>query len=98
MLKKCVGHALAGMALLVLAAGAARADGPYGRPGPGMVVLEPPPIFTWTGFYIGGNIGGAWANSSLSDQATILTYTTNHSGFIGGGQLGYNYQIRNLVL
>lgn len=96
MFKTCVRHALAGMAMLVLA-GAARADGPYG-PGPGRMIFEPPPIFTWSGFYIGGNIGGAWANSSLSDQATTLTYSTNHSGFIGGGQLGYNYQIRNLVL
>ena len=90
MFKTCVRHALAGMAMLVLA-GAARADGPYG-PGPGRMIFEPPPIFTWSGFYIGGNIGGAWANSSLSDQATTLTYSTNHSGFIGGGQLGYNYQ------
>ena len=101
MLKKCVSHAMAGMALLVLAAGAARADGPYRRgpgPGPGMVILEPPPIFTWSGFYIGGNIGAAWSNSTLTDDASVLSYTQSHSGFIGGGQLGYNYQIRNLVL
>jgi outer membrane immunogenic protein len=98
MLKKCVGRALAGMALLVLA-GTANADGPYRPgPGPGMVILEPPPIFTWSGFYIGGNIGAAWANSTLTDQLTTSSYTTDHNGFIGGGQLGFNYQIRNLVL
>jgi len=88
MFKTCVRHALAGMAMLVLA-GAARADGPYG-PGPGRMIFEPPPIFTWSGFYIGGNIGGAWANSSLSDQATTLTNRTTgadlsseitHTGF-----------------
>jgi outer membrane immunogenic protein len=90
--------ALAGMALLVLA-GAARADGPYRPgPGPGVMVLEPPPIFTWTGLYIGGNIGGAWGSGTFTDQATNLSFTADQNGFIGGGQLGFNYQMRNLVL
>ncbi|HEU4377067.1 MAG TPA: hypothetical protein VFR73_00725, partial [Hyphomicrobiaceae bacterium] len=91
MLKKCVRHALAGMAMVVLAS-AAHADGPYRRgpgPGPAMMVLEPPPIFTWSGFYIGGNIGAAWSNSTLTDDASVLSYSQSHSGFIGGGQLGY---------
>ena len=34
------------------------ADLPSRAPPP--VYLPPVPIFTWTGFYIGGQVGGAW--------------------------------------
>src|SRR6266540_3652446 len=46
-----------------------------------------PPPFSWTGFYLGGNIGGAWANHDVTDTF-----------FIGGGQLGFNWQVSNIVL
>jgi outer membrane immunogenic protein len=58
------------------------------------------PSFTWTGFYIGPNLGVAWPEGNITDSLT----GTNLGGiggaaFIGGGQLGYNYQINpNLVL
>jgi len=45
----------------------------------------PPPLFyNWTGVYIGVHAGGGWADLGVGD---------NGSGFIGGGQVGYNYQI-----
>jgi outer membrane immunogenic protein len=56
----------------------------------------PPPlplVYNWTGFYIGGNLGGAWANGTLTDTLTGARFTGNHSGFIGGGQVGYNWQV-----
>jgi outer membrane immunogenic protein len=58
----------------------------------------PPPVYTWTGFYIGGNLGGAWAHGTVNDSLFGLSASTSHSGFIGGGQLGFNYQITNIVL
>jgi opacity protein-like surface antigen len=95
----CAAFAVAtGVALLAFE-GAAQADGSYGQvtypyePAP----FLPPPLL-WRGFYIGGNIGGAWAIGTLNDNFTGTGFDTDHSGFIGGGQLGFNYQVRNLVL
>jgi len=51
----------------------------------------PPPVFSWTGFYIGGNLGGAWARGTVSDSLFGLSASSDRSGFIGGGQLGVNY-------
>ena len=58
--------------------------------------------FTWTGFYIGGNAGYAWGHADTDfdprpDPVTFFaleptTLRPDPSGFIGGGQLGYNYQ------
>ncbi|MGC1578161.1 MAG: outer membrane beta-barrel protein [Beijerinckiaceae bacterium] len=56
------------------------------------------PAFTWTGFYVGLNAGVAWENNSNSLPAGAIPVTgfatsnNNNAGFIGGGQLGYNYQ------
>jgi len=73
----------------------------------------PPPIQTWTGFYAGLNAGYTFANSTSTSIATAdlgvlggLPFTssaaglfnTNNSGFIGGGQIGYNYQFYNNFL
>jgi outer membrane immunogenic protein len=68
------------------------------------VAPAPPPEcdFNWTGFYIGGNVGYAWGNADtdidpLPDVPTFLfleptTLNPDPSGFIGGGQIGYNWQ------
>src|SRR5690242_10960471 len=58
--------------------------------------------FTWTGFYIGGNIGYGWGDGDvdfnpLPDAATFgflnpRTLNTDPSGVIGGGQIGFNWQ------
>src|SRR5262245_32599 len=90
--------AATGVAVLALV-DAAQADGPDDQV---IHVYEPPPSppppFNWAGFYIGGNIGGAWATSTLTDNFTNTSFDTDQSGFISGGQLGFNFQIRNLVL
>src|SRR6516162_8601590 len=56
------------------------------------------PVFSWTGFYVGGNIGGAWANNDLRDTLFLTNFNNNNGVFIGGGQIGGNYQIGNFVV
>lgn len=78
-----------GAALLALLTGSAAADGT------GM----------WTGFYVGAHAGYAFSGDA------VYTYTeagnfepagrprpTDLEGFIGGGQIGFNYQMGGLVL
>lgn len=54
------------------------------------VMVAPPP--TWTGCYIGGNIGGAFGNASVTDNASGAEVSGNGSGFAGGGQIGCDYE------
>ena len=61
------------------------------------VPVPQPPAFSWTGFYIGVNAGLGWSNSgtiNISDPILGRTSinTAGRSGFVGGGQIGYNWQ------
>jgi len=54
---------------------------------------------SWTGFYIGGHVGGAWSEVDWSNiSLTGERFNKTESGFIGGGQIGYNQQFGNVVL
>jgi outer membrane immunogenic protein len=82
-------------AVLTSAISANAADLPA-RPRPAPVYAPPP--FTWTGFYVGGNIGDAWSHSTITDNLTGASLSTRGlNGLIGGGQLGYNFQTNNFV-
>src|SRR5262249_7744478 len=37
------------------------------------------------------------SHSTITDAATGATFNTDNNGFIGGGQVGFNYQINNFV-
>src|SRR6201987_5471495 len=59
----------------------------------------PLPVFSWTGFYVGANIGGAWANDGFHDTRLLTNFNNSGNGvFIGGGQIGGNYQIGQFVI
>jgi outer membrane immunogenic protein len=65
-----------------------------------------PPVYNWTGFYIGGHVGGGWASLGSTEIApgTVsfpigTAFAKNSmSGFLGGAQGGFNWQTSNLVL
>jgi outer membrane immunogenic protein len=90
---------LAASAVALSSSFASAADMPVKAP----VYKAPPPaaVATWTGCYVGGNVGGAWAHKSffLTNDEGIPTavYDGSHiaSGWIGGGQIGCDYQLNN---
>jgi opacity protein-like surface antigen len=45
----------------------------------------------WTGFYLGGNLGGAFSQESA--VTPFGPWSPNPSGVFGGGQLGYNFMV-----
>ena len=54
-----------------------------------------PPVYNWTGFYIGGNVGAGWSGLSGTNFSDTLgsTFTApTNVQFLGGGQVGANYQ------
>jgi outer membrane immunogenic protein len=62
----------------------------------------PPPVYSWTGIYWGGNVGYSWGQSKNDRSLVNLGVTVSESqdvdGVIGGVQTGYNYQFGAWVL
>ena len=65
----------------------------------------PPP--TWSGFYIGGHVGGAWSELQNSWDSLILIpggwlvpswKRASTDALFGGGTVGYNYQTGAFVI
>jgi len=62
---------------------------PYTKAPPAYVA----PIYNWTGFYIGAQVGGAFQGSSgFTTNDPAVVGTRNDSSFLGGGVVGANYQ------
>jgi len=93
--------ALVAVAISASAGAASAADlaaRPYSK---APVYVEP--VYDWTGFYIGANVGYSWGRSK--DTSTLSaggppilftdTVSSHMNGVIGGGQLGYNWQMQN---
>jgi outer membrane immunogenic protein len=83
---------LSTVALAALAGTAFAADLPS-RHAPPVYVPPPIPVFTWTGVYVGGQVGYEFGRDSndLNPSST----STSTSGVIGGAHIGYNYQLPN---
>ena len=62
-----------------------------------------PPVYNWTGFYIGGNIGAGWSglsdtNTNFSDTLGSTFSAATNVQFLGGGQVGVNYEFANGIV
>jgi outer membrane immunogenic protein len=83
---------LLGTALVAFADAGLAADlGPYR---PGSIKDEPVPIyapvFSWTGFYVGAQVGYAWGETEFHNA--IDKFGFDQDGWFGGGFVGFNWQ------
>ncbi|MGD0635540.1 MAG: outer membrane protein [Beijerinckiaceae bacterium] len=51
----------------------------------------PIPVFSWTGLYVGGQIGYAFGNDNDTRVIPAISASTNPSGVLGGAHIGYNF-------
>src|SRR5262245_2279473 len=76
---------------------------------PPLMYKAPPPVpvFSWSGCYICGSAGGGYAwntntntvnTTAFGDLAPGQCFAQSSSGFIGGGQIGCNYQLARFVI
>ena len=83
---------------LAMASPSLAADLPVKAPMPPVVV---PVYYSWTGCYVGGNIGAAWRGGDGWRDTTFNRDWgggDNNGRFIGGGQIGCNYQFDRFVI
>lgn len=76
--------------------------------------LPPPPVFSWTGFYVGvdGGFGGGFIDTdtilfqppitvgvvTIRGISSTLHTSNRTGGAIVGGQVGYNYELPNNIV
>lgn len=76
------------LAVVTLAGAAQAADLPGRRRAPQNDYYAPPPVFSWTGFYLGLNLGYGWGAFTNGSEQLL----GKPSGFAGGITGGFNYQ------
>jgi opacity protein-like surface antigen/outer membrane protease len=83
---------LGSFAFISLAAACAAHAADLAAPAP----LPPPaPVWNWTGWYVGAHVGGMFGTTNFSDPfgASIFGDRVGTPGFLGGGQVGYTWQV-----
>jgi outer membrane immunogenic protein len=93
--------ALAAVSAAVLGSVAFAADLPDTKGAP--LYAPQPPVFSWTGAYVGGQVGYAWGTTTTNSFVTGTNVSLggpshDDSGVVGGGHVGYNYQINQFIL
>jgi len=88
-MRRCLGIA----ACLILASSAtALADGMPYRSAPCCAT------YSWSGFYLGANVGAAWGDLTTRDHDEFGgTFKNRSTDVFGGGQIGFNLQRGNWV-
>lgn len=98
----------AAVALTVVSGAAMAADLPSRRVAPVMAA----PVFTWTGFYVGANLGVSFGNDQYvtAPTGTLVTapffgsrgwgtgLSNQRIGILGGVQAGYNFQLTDRIV
>jgi outer membrane immunogenic protein len=90
---------LGALGAIAMASSASAADMavPYSKaPGPAMVATA----YNWSGFYVGGEAGGAWSDVVYLHTNTggIIDPITHHpNSWAAGAQAGFQYQWNNVV-
>jgi outer membrane immunogenic protein len=97
-MKRAIQLGIGALALATLSLPAAAADlgaRPIGK----APVVAPVALYNWSGFYIGGHIGGVWGDKDWTDVTLVplggpAIPDGGHevSGFLAGGQIGFNWQ------
>jgi outer membrane immunogenic protein len=88
------------LAALLIGASAWAADMPRKAPAAPPAAAPAAPAVSWTGCYLGGNVGAGsaskdWTNATSSELAgePFELGEADFRGFIGGGQIGCDYQL-----
>lgn len=100
---KAYGFLVASTFAVVLSHQAIAADLPAARPDYRAPAVVPAPVFSWTGCYLGANVGGAsdrhkYTTNAFAGVAGQDAGSHTATAFIAGGQVGCNYQTGPLVV
>lgn len=93
---------LSSVAIAAVSASAFAADLPSRR-APPVYVPPPVPLFSWTGFYVGGDVGYAFGKDSVAQVGAplgvgpnVYYQDGNPNGTTGGAHVGYNFSTQSL--
>jgi outer membrane immunogenic protein len=89
-------------AFVCIAGGSAFAADLPNRKSEPIYTPPPPPAFTWSGLYIGGQVGYQWGSVSpnlIGPGGGVVAALpgSTEQGIVGGAHMGYNFQVSQFV-